>query len=155
MEQVPNFLLALPVLGACMWGCVDGWRAVLREQRQVTSTSTSTIKSGKTTSSECGKAPTPPSAVDNVQRHPVFIPLLVIHTLTTFVLIFSSHVQISLRVVQTMPLMWVTVGQWTSPSSGSAKQRTWRGTLGRWWIRWTVIWQLVSLVLWSSFLPPA
>ena len=87
--------------------------------------------------------------------HPVFTPLLIIHTLTTLTLILSSHVQISLRVAQTMPLMWLTGGDWASAAIERTQRSTRRGRVGRWWIRWSVVWHLVSVVLWSSFLPPA
>jgi phosphatidylinositol glycan class V len=63
----------------------------------------------------------------------------------TFILLFASHTQIVLRVAASMPFTywaaaWVCVKY---PTYGAA------------WVTWSVLWGLISVILWGTFLPPA
>ena len=70
----------------------------------------------------------------------------VIHaTILCLILLLASHTQIILRLAGSMPLTY-----WAAAWLLSKHQ-----TLGRLWVTWSVLWSLISIVLWSTFLPPA
>ncbi|KAF9264237.1 mannosyltransferase [Marasmius fiardii PR-910] len=60
-------------------------------------------------------------------------------------LLFSAHIQIILRQASSMPLTY-----WAA-----AWLVTELPKFGRWWVGWSVIWGVISVILWSTFLPPA
>lgn len=71
------------------------------------------------------------------------------HAIHAFILcttlLFASHTQIVLRLAASMPFTywaaaWLVVEH--------PKQ-------GRWWVGWSLIWGVLSIVLWGTFLPPA
>jgi len=70
----------------------------------------------------------------------------VIHaTIFCFMLLTASHTQIVLRIAGSIPLTywaaaWLVIEH---------------HILGRLWVTWSVLWSLISIVLWSTFLPPA
>jgi len=69
-----------------------------------------------------------------------------IHALIfTCILLFSSHTQIILRFAASLPFTY-----WSA-----ARLMVEHRQLGKWWVGWSVVWGAVSLVLWSTFLPPA
>ena len=63
----------------------------------------------------------------------------------TFILLFASHTQIILRFAASLPFTY-----WSA-----ARLLVEHPRLGKWWVGWSVVWGAVSLVLWSTFLPPA
>ena len=63
----------------------------------------------------------------------------------TLILLFASHTQIILRFAASLPFTY-----WSAAQLVFEHPR-----LGRWWVGWSVVWGAVSLVLWSTFLPPA
>jgi len=63
----------------------------------------------------------------------------------TSILLFASHTQIILRFAASLPFTY-----WSA-----ARLLVEHPRLGRWWVGWSVVWGAVSLVLWSTFLPPA
>ena len=63
----------------------------------------------------------------------------------TSILLFASHTQIILRFAASLPFTY-----WSA-----ARLLVEHPQLGMWWIGWSVVWGAVSLVLWSTFLPPA
>lgn len=63
----------------------------------------------------------------------------------TSILLFASHTQIVLRFATSLPYTY-----WSAARLLVEHQR-----LGKWWVGWSVVWGAVSLVLWSTFLPPA
>jgi phosphatidylinositol glycan class V len=85
------------------------------------------------------------------QRAPsVFVNLSVvphaIHALVfSLLILFTSHVQIILRLASSMPFLY-----WSA-----ARLLLEHPKLGKWWVGWSIIWGLVSLVNWGVFLPPA
>jgi len=63
----------------------------------------------------------------------------------TSILLFASHTQIILRFAASIPFTY-----WSA-----ARLLVEHPRLGKWWVGWSVVWGAVSLVLWSTFLPPA
>ncbi|KAJ9105768.1 hypothetical protein QFC20_004255 [Naganishia adeliensis] len=79
---------------------------------------------------------------------------LLVHLVTTWILLFSSHTQIALRTMGGNPFFWWGLAhQVWKFADGSGTVRTTR--IGRIWIGWAVVWSLVSTVLWAGFYPPA
>ncbi|KAI0036870.1 GPI mannosyltransferase 2 [Vararia minispora EC-137] len=69
-----------------------------------------------------------------------------IHTLIlSLVLLLASHTQIALRLASALP----------TTSWAAARLLVERPRVGRAWITWGVGWGAVSVVLWTTFLPPA
>jgi phosphatidylinositol glycan class V len=72
----------------------------------------------------------------------------------TFLLIFSSHTQIALRVISGDPVVWWNVAAMAFDWGNSLESRK-MTKAGKAWVWWTVIWGAVSLVLWAGHYPPA
>ena len=66
-------------------------------------------------------------------------------TILCFILLVASHTQIVLRQAGSIPLTY-----WAAAWLVSEHQ-----ALGRLWVTWSLLWSLISIVLWSTFLPPA
>jgi len=79
----------------------------------------------------------------------VVTPLIVLHGVMTFLLIFQSHTQIALRVISTDPVFWWLLTE-IAFKDGEALTK-----IGSGWIWWTVIWGAISIVLWAGHYPPA
>lgn len=77
------------------------------------------------------------------------VPTLLPHVLHALVLctilLFASHTQIILRLAASMPLTY-----WAAAWLIMEHPK-----YGRWWVRWSMVWGTISVVLWSTFLPPA
>ncbi|KAF8917812.1 GPI mannosyltransferase 2 [Mucidula mucida] len=70
----------------------------------------------------------------------------VLHALfLTTTVVLSAHVQIMLRFAASMPLVY-----WAA-----AWLLLYYPRLGYTWIAWSITWGVISVVLWSTFLPPA
>lgn len=70
----------------------------------------------------------------------------VLHALAlTLLLTFNAHVQIALRVLPSLPVMY-----WAA-----ARLVVERPRWGKAWVAWSIVWGAVSCVLWAVFLPPA
>ena len=82
------------------------------------------------------------------------LPFHLHHLAMTFLLIFSSHTQIALRVISGDPVVWwnLTALSFDWTNANELRDMT---SSGRAWMWWTVIWGAVSLVLWSGHYPPA
>lgn len=204
LKQIPNFALAMPVLVAAGMGAWHGGRVIMARLQEIWNDGDDGVgkkddgpdnMSSKSTLDTMGatrSTPSPPRS-----QHPLLPPLYAIHISTTLILVFSSHVQIALRVCTTMPVVWWTVagwvetalderskglvrreaqskrlvgeaGQaWTAKSTQSVTKRAerdprkedvppaWTAKAGRRWIVWMALWQLVSVLLWAFWLPPA
>jgi phosphatidylinositol glycan class V len=105
--------------------------------------------------------------------HPSFLPLpqcvpfILISLLTTTILLLNSHVQIALRLAQTLPVFYWGAAQLilAKPSAGSEVEMETKegegegkGQMSGWgkiYVRWVVSWSLVATVLWGGFYPPA
>ncbi|KAL0580343.1 ER membrane glycoprotein subunit of the GPI transamidase complex-like protein [Marasmius crinis-equi] len=69
-----------------------------------------------------------------------------IHALVfCFMLLFAAHVQIILRMAAAMPITYWAAA-WLMVEYPK---------VGRWWIGWSVVWGVLSIALWGTFLPPA
>ena len=63
----------------------------------------------------------------------------------TFILLFASHTQIILRLAASMPFTyWAAAWIYLNYP-----------TCGKVWITWSVLWGVISVILWGTFLPPA
>ncbi|EKM80848.1 hypothetical protein AGABI1DRAFT_71435 [Agaricus bisporus var. burnettii JB137-S8] len=68
--------------------------------------------------------------------------------LMSSLLLFASHTQIVLRLAPSMPFTyWAAAYLFTHP--------THHPFLSRLWLPWSLIWSLLSVILWIAFLPPA
>ena len=63
----------------------------------------------------------------------------------TLILLFASHTQIILRFAASLPFTY-----WSA-----ARLLVEHPRWGQWWVGWSIVWGAVSVVLWSTFLPPA
>lgn len=69
-----------------------------------------------------------------------------VHALVfSLLILFTSHVQIILRLAASMPFLY-----WSA-----ARLLIEHPKLGKWWVGWSIIWGLVCVVNWGVFLPPA
>lgn len=85
---------------------------------------------------------------------PKLVPYHLHHLGMTFLLMFASHSQIALRVCASDPVVWwgITESAFDWRTKHSAHGLT---TCGRVWVAWSLVWGLVSIVLWAGFYPPA
>jgi phosphatidylinositol glycan class V len=72
-------------------------------------------------------------------------PHLVHSVILSCMLLLNAHTQIILRLAPSIPIVYWAVARLIAT----------RATLGRQWVTWCTIWGIVSIILWSSFLPPA
>ncbi|KIJ16726.1 glycosyltransferase family 76 protein [Paxillus involutus ATCC 200175] len=95
--------------------------------------------------------PVPPKEDDAPDPNPsLFLaPSILPHVLhglaLTLVLTFGAHVQISLRVLPSLPMTF-----WAA-----ARLLIECPKLGKAWVAWSIVWGALSCVLWAVFLPPA
>ncbi|KNZ79526.1 GPI mannosyltransferase 2 [Termitomyces sp. J132] len=82
---------------------------------------------------------------ENLFAMPSITPYLVHSLAMCITLIFFSHTQIVLRLAAALPALYWAVGWLFVRRSPWAKI----------WIWWSVLWGLISLGLWTAFLPPA
>ncbi|KAK2467794.1 hypothetical protein APHAL10511_000089 [Amanita phalloides] len=72
-------------------------------------------------------------------------PYVVHSVVLSLMLLLSAHSQIILRLAPSVPIVyWAAahlVAKWP--------------TIGRQWVTWSAVWGIVSITLWSAFLPPA
>ncbi|QRV91959.1 glycosyltransferase family 76 protein [Ceratobasidium sp. AG-Ba] len=163
IAQIPNFLLAMPMLA--LTSC-SGFTFLRLAYRGLTTTARSTTHSQPR---DIISSPTPSVTL-------TLLPY-VIHALVLSTLLFTTaHVQIALRVLPTATpwASWagaalVMAGtrqdnakppdSVTRSSKGRKRNppcpRSWTVFASHMWIRWSVIWAFVSSILWLSFLPPA
>lgn len=85
------------------------------------------------------------------RQNPFLSPSITPHAIhaliLTLTLLFTSHVQIMLRLASSMPFVYWSAA-WLIVQ---VKDERW----GRWWVSWSTTWGFASLVLWACFLPPA
>ncbi|KAN0076855.1 glycosyltransferase family 76 protein [Tylopilus felleus] len=144
VSNIPNFILALPILLNVYAFCAFYLSRLPRIYPHLFVGRAS--RRGEATRSTSRAKPTP------AEFHPpsLFLaPSLLPHVLhalaLTLLLTFNAHVQIALRVLPSHPLVywaaaWLLVER---PGWGKA------------WVAWSVVWGAVSCVLWAVFLPPA
>ena len=143
--QIPNFLMASPILVASVYG---GYRFASTQYRLASSSpirrSDSRIRPGNNSKSSLGD-------IDlTLWKNPDAIPFFLIHIITTYVLIFASHTQIALRLSIGNPVLFWIVGALLVEGD-----KTRPGRWARYGVVWSCAWGAVSLVLWAGFYPPA
>lgn len=117
IAQIPNFLLAAPILAISIWTSI---RFIRRES----------------------------------PLHSRMAPYHLISAITTYILIFSAHTQIALR-ISTGGGLGVVVYMGAAQLLLRDKSSTRTGRMGKAWVRWSIVYGAVSLVLWAGFYPPA
>lgn len=125
MQQLPNFLIAAPVLLLLFFSSTTHILRVFPHQVSPRSTSESTIVSPMLTLS--------------------LLPHAIHAFIFTCMLLFASHTQIILRLASSMPFTYWSAARLFFEHPKWAKA----------WVAWSIIWGAVSIVLWSTFLPPA
>jgi phosphatidylinositol glycan class V len=87
----------------------------------------------------------PPPQLESLFLSPSLLPH-VLHALAlALILTLNAHVQISLRLLPSLPLTY-----WAA-----ARLMLDLPKWGKAWVTWSVMWGAVSCVLWAVFLPPA
>ncbi|PPQ89577.1 hypothetical protein CVT25_012249 [Psilocybe cyanescens] len=82
---------------------------------------------------------------DNPFGNPTLTPHVIHAIIFTCILVFASHTQIILRVAASMPIVY-----WAAAWLLLEYPK-----LGRIWVMWSVLWGIISTILWAAFLPPA
>jgi len=142
ISQIPNFLLAAPSLALLVWA---GWTHMkLQGYYQLANIGRAAgfIQRGsiyKKTRETPGPKEGSLLTSDKVTPH-------AIHTLVfCFILVFTSHTQIILRLAFSLPFThWAAARLWIE-----------KPLVAKWWTAWCVLWGASSLVTWGLFLPPA
>lgn len=81
---------------------------------------------------------------------PRLLPHIHLSTATTLLLVFASHVQIALRFATPAWVgVWLGMAHLVVGEDGKISKQ------GRLWLTWLIGWNVVSVVLYSAFLPPA
>ncbi|KAF8320312.1 hypothetical protein DL93DRAFT_1828914 [Clavulina sp. PMI_390] len=144
-EQIPNFFLGAPPLIVVIPAAVKCVRDALTNLL-------SSAKPSPTTKEYGGRGDDPPQAALSLLPH-------ALHALAlSFILVFASHTQISLRVIPTLPFFHWAVAQLLSqrPMIAGGSDAVGSNERGKaLWIGWLVVWWPISCVLWGAFLPPA
>ncbi|EMD32128.1 glycosyltransferase family 76 protein [Gelatoporia subvermispora B] len=130
LPQLPNFLLAAPVLAVLLWSTTYYVLHALNPRLRA-------VLSGK----DFGASAADPSPFLGSSLAPHALHALIF----TLLLLLNSHTQIVLRLAASMPFTY-----WTAARLVMESPR-W----GRWWVAWSVVWGAISVILWAVFLPPA
>lgn len=133
VSNIPNFILAFPALlhvFAFCWFYLSNLPAIIPHIAPWIRSDNNDIR--------------PPQLVS-----PFLSPSLLPHVLhalaLTSILTFNAHVQISLRLLPSLPLTY-----WAA-----ARLMLDLPKWGKAWITWSILWGALSCVLWAVFLPPA
>jgi len=125
LQQLPNFLISFPVLLILFYSSTT---YVL----QVAPSLLTLPKKSRIASS-----------------HPLLTPTLLPHAIHTLIvscmLLFASHTQIVLRLASSLPFTYWSAARLFIEHPKWAKV----------WVAWSIVWGAVSVVLWTTFLPPA
>ena len=133
-EQIPNFALALPVLSLyfrASWTYYSAnWPAWVCRNFRFSAADSQNNK------------------IRHDFLHDANLPHVHLHTLLALQLFFFSHVQIALRQAVTNPvLFWFLAYLYESRQGCSTTvQQT---------VRWSMLWAIASVTLWTAFYPPA
>lgn len=134
LQQIPNFLLAAPVLLLAVAASVSyyrrQWSVVLVESLPRCFRSVVTCRIS-------------PHASPFMSTK--LLPAIHLHTLQAFLLITTCHVQISLRQACTDPVLYWYLAHLSLQESPFASI----------WIGYTVVWGAISTALWTAHYPPA
>ncbi|KZT68265.1 glycosyltransferase family 76 protein [Daedalea quercina L-15889] len=133
LQQLPNFLIAAPPLALLLaYSTQYLWRALLPRLGASLTRRSSSDKDWNL----------PPAS-------PFFAPSIAPHAIHAFILtlalLFAAHTQIILRLAASMPFTYWAAA-WLL-----VEHRQW----GKYWVSWSIVWGAMSIVLWTTFLPPA
>jgi phosphatidylinositol glycan class V len=133
-EQIPNFALALPILslyfGASWTYYSANWPAWFWRTFR------------------CPAADRPTQDSQHAFLCMAVLPHIHLHTLLALQLLFFSHVQIALRQAVTNPVLFWFLGYLCEAGQGD-------GSMGKKAARWSMLWTIASVTLWTAFYPPA
>ncbi|GAA5836386.1 hypothetical protein JCM9279_000371 [Rhodotorula babjevae] len=164
--QLPNFLLAAPVLALSL---TASWSFYTRNARAVLHSTLPFLPPSLLPA----PAPAPPTAAAADERPltapassqlvAALVPHVHLHTATTLLLVVSAHVQIALRVCATGPVVWWYAAELVEHGlrrergrgRGRGRDEEREGRAGRAWVRYVEVWGVVATALWAVFLPPA
>ncbi|KAG2153673.1 glycosyltransferase family 76 protein [Suillus bovinus] len=134
ISNIPNFMFALPILlhvFAFCWFYLSNLLVIIPHIAPRIRSKNDDVP--------------PPSRLDSPFLSPSLLPH-VLHALAlTAILTFSAHVQISLRLLPSLPLTY-----WAA-----ARLMLDLPKWGKAWVTWSILWGALSCVLWAVFLPPA
>ncbi|KAK4047518.1 ER membrane glycoprotein subunit of the GPI transamidase complex-like protein [Microbotryomycetes sp. JL221] len=154
-QQLPNFLLASPVLIMSFVASIDFYRRHWHRVVQITLpfVACRPADAHKQLESQ-SSAPTKELLVDRIT------PFIHLNTALTLLLLVTAHVQIALRICVTNPvLFWFVAERFVQSSDDMRKSHSGRSRRDAgwaiWWTTYCIVWGSVSVVLWACFLPPA
>lgn len=137
LQQLPNFLLAAPVLlmstSASVSYYYQTWPDCLYRSLPFACGLAQDRRREKTNKAQ--------SPFDRIQ----LLPFIHLHTILALLLLFASHVQIALRQAATNPVIF-----WYAAHLVQAKD-----IKAKWWVGYCLVWGAVSVILWTLFYPPA
>ncbi|KIJ68918.1 glycosyltransferase family 76 protein [Hydnomerulius pinastri MD-312] len=135
LSNVPNFILALPVLLNIYAFCAFYFSRLLHILPLLCSHIPP--KEGADASHS--------NSTSSLFLAPSLLPHVLHGLVLTLLLTFNAHVQIALRVLPSLPMTY-----WAA-----AHLLIERPKVGKAWVAWSVVWGALSCVLWAVFLPPA
>jgi GPI mannosyltransferase 2 len=133
LRQIPNFAMAAPPMLLLLWSASTHLKITIPVLFSL-SKQDAGAKHQKVLQQT-------PGLFVNLSTIPHAIHALVF----SFLILLTSHVQIILRLAASMPFLY-----WSA-----ARLLLEHPKLGKWWVRWSIIWGLVGVVNWGVFLPPA
>ncbi|GAA5826030.1 hypothetical protein JCM11251_000098 [Rhodosporidiobolus azoricus] len=182
--QLPNFLLAAPVLALSFSASYTFYHS--NSHIVLSSTLPFFFRPDAHTPSTSPTSRNPPTSLrpfshPHPHHHPLSLPPLVpyvhLSTALSLLLLTTAHVQIALRVCVVDPVVWWRAAEIVLPlvhgglegeggegeGEGKGKEegkegkegKEDRAKWGRWWVRYSIWWGTLSLVLWAAWLPPA
>ncbi|KAG8841545.1 ER membrane glycoprotein subunit of the GPI transamidase complex-like protein [Serendipita sp. 411] len=138
IAQSPNFLIATPPLALLFWA---SWTHMKRRGFSQLAAISDSIWLGRIpyrirVNSQNDFTPL---VTDRITPHAIYAMIF------SLILIFSSHIQIVLRLAASMPFTyWAAARLWIEhPKTAKI------------WATWSVLWAVISLTAWGLFLPPA
>ncbi|KDQ15752.1 glycosyltransferase family 76 protein [Botryobasidium botryosum FD-172 SS1] len=126
ISQLPNFLLAAPVLLLLLYTTAVHLKSSYRM-----------LINGRQAEGLADQG--------GIFGLPGLLPHAIHAFIFTCILLFASHTQIILRLASSLPYTY-----W-SAANLFLSHPTWAKA----WVAWSLVWGAVSLVLWAAFLPPA
>ncbi|TFY56167.1 hypothetical protein EVJ58_g7801 [Rhodofomes roseus] len=133
-QQLPNFLIAAPPLAL-----LPSYSAHYLHHALLPRLRASLIPHQSPNKDDSSTPTASPFLAPSIAPHAIHALIL------TLTLLFAAHTQIILRLAASMPFTYWAAA-WLL-----VEHRRW----GKYWVGWSVIWGAVSIILWTTFLPPA
>ncbi|KAI8060717.1 GPI mannosyltransferase 2 [Gongronella butleri] len=143
LKQVPNFLLAMPVIALSVYGL---YVYALRDWRWVVSLGKTRVRA-----LDASKGKKKEGDADYARALPFMV-------LWAFLLVYATtcmHVQVILRFFTSVPPLYWTIGQLWLDGFGAAGANCTKRAVARISLLYFVLYGLVGTVLFACFLPPA